>query len=71
MLQAEGARAVLIDGAEGQLEIGGTVTGRVPWVPAERVDLLVVLGDDEAIAVREGIALAALRGAGLRAAGAA
>jgi alkylation response protein AidB-like acyl-CoA dehydrogenase len=42
----------------------------VPWVPAERVDLLVVTQGDEAIVVREGIELESVRGSGLRAAGA-
>jgi alkylation response protein AidB-like acyl-CoA dehydrogenase len=44
--------------------------GEVPWVPADRVDLLVVLGSEEILVVRDGIEREPVRGAGLRAAGA-
>ena len=47
-----------------------SVSGSVPWVPADRVDLLVVLGRDGAYAIRDGIELESLPGSGLRAAGA-
>lgn len=71
---AEGARAVLVwngAGSRGHLtRADGAVTGRVPWVPADRVDLLVVLDEGGAFAVTEGIEATRVRGAGLRAAGA-
>ena len=70
----EGARAVLVwngEGARARLERrDGTVTGSVPWVPADRVDLLMVLDERGAFAVTEGIEATRVRGAGLRAAGA-
>jgi alkylation response protein AidB-like acyl-CoA dehydrogenase len=70
LLEAEGSRAVLVSEAEAELEIGDAVSGRVPWVPSDRVDLLVILRDDGAVVVRDGIELEQLRGSGLRAAGA-
>jgi alkylation response protein AidB-like acyl-CoA dehydrogenase len=70
LLEVEGARAVLVGGADAELEIGDAVSGRVPWVPSDRVDLLVILRDDDAVVVRAGIELEELRGSGLRAAGA-
>ncbi len=73
LLEIEGARAVLVcDGIGGDavLEIGKSVSGRIPWVPADRVDLLVILRDDEAVIVKDGIERCELRGGGLRAAGA-
>lgn len=64
-------RAVLVDLRDARLvRNGDRVTGEVPWVPADRIDLLVGLGDDEAFVVSRGIELETLRGAGLRAAGA-
>jgi alkylation response protein AidB-like acyl-CoA dehydrogenase len=74
LLEREGARAVLVwggAGARGHLELRDATTwGHVPWVPADRVDLLVVLDEQGALAVTEGIETTRLRGAGLRAAGA-
>jgi len=70
LLEAEGSRAVLVSQADAKLEIGDTVSGQVPWVPSDRVDLLVILRDDDALVVRDGIELEELRGSGLRAAGA-
>src|SRR5262245_51661013 len=71
LLERDGARAVLIETCGARLEIGAsTVSGRVPWVAADRVDLLVVLGDKGAVALERGFELVPLRGAGLRAAGA-
>ncbi|MGH0028868.1 MAG: acyl-CoA dehydrogenase family protein [Myxococcota bacterium] len=71
LLEEEGARAVLVLEREARLEVDGDrVSGSVPWVPADRVDLLVVLRADEALLLREGIRATPLRGAGLRAAGA-
>jgi alkylation response protein AidB-like acyl-CoA dehydrogenase len=72
LFATEGARAVLVWEGEASLRLDErSVSGRVPWVPADRVDLLVVLGRDGAVAVREGITMEKLPGAGLRAAGAA
>jgi len=70
LLEESGARALLVHDADAELEIGDTVSGRVPWVPADRVDLLVIARGDEAFVVRDGIELEQLRGSGLRAAGA-
>jgi len=70
LLEVDGARAVFVDAADAKLEVGETVSGSVPWVPADRVDLLVLLSDDAAIVVRDGIETHELRGSGLRAAGA-
>jgi alkylation response protein AidB-like acyl-CoA dehydrogenase len=71
LLAADGARAVLACGRDAGLELAGDrVSGHVPWVPSDRADLLVWLTPEGAVAVRDGIALRPLRGAGLRAAGA-
>lgn len=67
-----GARAVLVFDDGGALRAdGGRLSGIVPWVPAERVDLLAVLGRGGLALVDEGIAAEAVRGSGLAAAGAA
>jgi len=70
LLEAEAARAVLVAECDARLDVGDTLSGTVPWVPADRVDLVVVLGAEGAVAVREGIRCEPLRGSGLRAAGA-
>jgi len=70
LLELAGARAVLVDDADADLEFGNAVSGCVPWVPSDRVDLLVITHGDEVFVVREGIELTELRGSGLRAAGA-
>jgi alkylation response protein AidB-like acyl-CoA dehydrogenase len=71
LLEREGARALLITGGDAELQIdGSSASGRVPWVPADRVDLLVILDSGGAVAIREGIQTERLRGSGLRAAGA-
>ena len=74
-LLAQCGRAVLVwNGAHTRARLrvaGDRVTGTVPWVPADEVGCLVVLDERGAFVVREGIALQELRGAGLRAAGAA
>ncbi len=70
LLEAEGSRAVLVAEQDASLAIGKRVSGSVPWIPADRVDLLVVLTRDGALAIREGIEIDTLRGSGLRAAGA-
>ena len=65
-------RAVLV--ADGDAEIqsdGTTVTLDAPWVPAENAAAAVVLVGDDALLVREGLTFDPVRGAGLRAAGAA
>ena len=49
---------------------GDTLSGVVPWVPADRADLLVVLDDAGAVVLERGMAFEPLRGAGLRSAGA-
>jgi alkylation response protein AidB-like acyl-CoA dehydrogenase len=79
LLREEGSRAQLVFEADAELAIreagkpgepGARISGRVPWVPADRVDLLVVLQRDAALVIRDGIELEQLRGSGLRAAGA-
>jgi alkylation response protein AidB-like acyl-CoA dehydrogenase len=71
LLREAGARAVLVFDPIPRLRADSrSVTGELPWVPADRVDLLVVLERERAYVAREGIALEPVRGAGLRAAGA-
>jgi alkylation response protein AidB-like acyl-CoA dehydrogenase len=73
VLEAPGARAVLITGRDAQLDIGAhALSGDIAWVPAARVDLLLVLDGDAVIAVRDGVEVEVepIPGAGLRAAGA-
>ncbi|MAE93090.1 MAG: acyl-CoA dehydrogenase [Deltaproteobacteria bacterium] len=70
LLDLDGARALLVCDADADLEIGEEVSGRVPWVPSDRADLLVITRGDEALVVRDGIQGSELRGSGLRAAGA-
>jgi len=70
LLEVEGARAVLVSVDDAELEIGDEVSGWVPWVPSDRVDLLVISRGDDALIVRAGIEIEELRGSGLRAAGA-
>ncbi len=71
-LGEEGQRALLIGPGDATIEIGPDgVTLEAPWVPAERVGAAVVLAGDEALLVTERLALTPVRGAGLRAAGAA
>jgi alkylation response protein AidB-like acyl-CoA dehydrogenase len=70
LIETTGARAVFVSATDATLEIGERITGTVPWVPADRVDLLVVLDGDDVFAVREGMEACELRGSGLRAAGA-
>ena len=72
LLARPGARAVLAVDLDGRVRAdGGGASGALPWVPADRVDLLVVLSREGAFALEQGLALEPLRGAGLRAAGAA
>jgi alkylation response protein AidB-like acyl-CoA dehydrogenase len=71
LLAQPGARAVLLAPGDARLRVeGARVSGRAAWVPSDRVDLLVALEPDGALAVQSGFALSPLRGAGLRAAGA-
>jgi len=49
----------------------GRIKATLPWVPSETADLVVGLGSDRAWAMDTGIAFLPIRGAGLRAAGAA
>jgi len=68
----EGARALLVVDLHGRLQqADGRLVGRLPWVPAERIDLLGVLGRHGCVLVGEGIALEPVRGSALHAAGAA
>jgi alkylation response protein AidB-like acyl-CoA dehydrogenase len=74
LLERPGSRAVLAwngEGARGRLERrGGVAHGSVPWLPSDRVDLLIVLDEAGAFALSEGVSCKKLRGGGLRAAGA-
>jgi acyl-CoA dehydrogenase len=66
-----GGRAALAVDLGGRLTLAGErVRGSLPWIPADRVDLLVVLTRGGAFALSEGMRSERLRGAGLRAAGA-
>jgi alkylation response protein AidB-like acyl-CoA dehydrogenase len=71
LLDDPAARAVLVfDERDALVRRGTRAEGTLPWLPADRADLLVVLRPDEVFVVREGVELSALPGAGLRAAGA-
>lgn len=74
LLDTTGSRAVLVwNGVGGRSKLtrnGETLSGSVPWVPADRVDLVVVLDEEGAVCIRDGIELQPIRGSGLRAAGA-
>ncbi len=74
VIEAEGARALLVAACDARLDGlrdgGERVSGVVPWVPSDRCDLLVVLDEHGAVALRDGVSLEPLRGSGLRAAGA-
>ncbi len=75
LLEADAARALLVCEDDAALvgsidSAGDRITGSVPWVPSDRCDLLVLLGRESAVVVREGVRLEPLHGSGLRAAGA-
>jgi len=71
LLSQPQARALVVTSADGAFEFSDTsVSGTVAWVPADRVDVLVVLHDQGASVVCGGIALQRVPGSGLRAAGA-
>lgn len=70
VLDAPDARALLVTTHEASLQVrGDTLSGRVPYVPAEQAQLLVVLAGDHALVVREGLSFERVKAAGLRAAG--
>ena len=74
LLSSVGSRGLLVwngAGAPRCLERkGNSWSGVVPWVPADRADLVVVLDEEGASVVQQGIELERLRGSGLRTAGA-
>lgn len=71
ILARPGARAVLVYDAAPHIETSGSrARGLLDWIPADRVDLLVVLERERAYVLAEGLVLEPVRGAGLRAAGA-
>jgi alkylation response protein AidB-like acyl-CoA dehydrogenase len=71
LLGRPGARALLAWNGERRVTLrGGRARGTLPWLPADRVDLLVVLDADSAAVIDTGMRCEPLRGAGLRAAGA-
>jgi alkylation response protein AidB-like acyl-CoA dehydrogenase len=64
-------RFLLVMDLDGDVQIDGDrVDATIPWVPASEVDAIVVMAGDRAALVREGFSVEAIRGAGLRAAGA-
>lgn len=70
LLAQPGARALLVTEADARFAIGAEhVSGEIAWLPAERADLLLILGRDGAVAVREGLEVGRVLGSGLRAAG--
>lgn len=72
LLARPGARAWLAWNGDRRVTLArGRATGRLPWVPADRLDLLLLLDADGAAVVDSELRLTPLRGAGLRAAGAA
>lgn len=71
VLGSSGARALLVFDATPRIRTeGGLAHGSLAWVPADRVDLLVVLERERAYVLRDGLSCEPVRGAGLRAAGA-
>jgi len=68
-----GARAALVFDPRGALAgdaSGGRISGRLPWLPADRIDLLAILDRQGLRLVREGLSLTPVPGSGLCAAGA-
>ncbi len=70
LLEQPGARALLAPAPEGLDLEAERIEARLPWVPADRCDLLVLLGRERAVVLREGLELEPVPGSGLRAAGA-
>jgi hypothetical protein len=65
LLAQPGARAVLLGPGDASWRLeGDRATGRAPWVPSDRADLVVVLDEDGACAIRAGVEVRALHGAG-------
>lgn len=72
VLSKPGGRALLVFDATPRIRTaGGRASGRLDWVPAESLDLLVVLERERAYVLQSGLVFEPVRGAGLRAAGAA
>jgi len=68
---AAGCRAVVVDDVDDRFRLhDGRLDGEAPWVPADRIDVAVVLKDERAHVVREGFRLTAVKPCGLEAAGA-
>jgi alkylation response protein AidB-like acyl-CoA dehydrogenase len=73
LLGQPGRRAVLAWNGDDPAPVriaNGRASGSLPWVAADRVDLLVLLDRQGAVVIEDGIACEPVRGAGLRAAGA-
>jgi len=74
LLDAPGARSVLAwvgSGGRSSLAYGkASVSGILPWVPADEADALILLDETQARVVRGGSEFRRLRGSGLRGAGA-
>jgi alkylation response protein AidB-like acyl-CoA dehydrogenase len=72
LLEGGGRAALAVDLSGAVTVAGGRATGDLPWLPADRADLVVILGRSGACAVRgDAVEWEPLRGLGLRAAGAA
>ncbi|MFI5308426.1 MAG: acyl-CoA dehydrogenase family protein [Polyangiales bacterium] len=70
LLDVQGTRAALIVSDDAALEVSGdTLSCEIAWIPAERVDLLVVLQQGGALVISDGISSEPVNGAGLRASG--
>ncbi len=68
----EGGRALFVSHHDAQIDVGAdTITLDAPWVLGEAARAVVVLTATEAILLTEGFEFESVRGAGLRAAGAA
>jgi acyl-CoA dehydrogenase len=67
--QPERRAALFVDGESTLSFAHGRVTGTVPWVPADRVDLLVIVQGGAAYVVTDGIRVGRVDAGGLRAAG--
>ena len=64
------ARCAFVSEQDANLHLhSGTMTGSAPWVPAEQVERVVVLCEQQALYIESGFEARPLRGAGLRAAG--
>jgi alkylation response protein AidB-like acyl-CoA dehydrogenase len=68
--ETDGVRSALVSDQDADLRIDAkTVSGRVPWLPANELGRIVILGEREALCIESGFESQPLRGAGLRAAG--